>query len=96
MARPAPLGLVVFLLLSAGAASGQDATPVEVLVAQLGDSNPNARSRAAVSLGKIGPSAASAIPALLVALVEEHDAVRFGAAWASAAPPLRSRNEGVR
>ena len=55
---------------------------VEKAVLQLQDPDVEVRSRAAEALGKIGPEAAAAVPALTTALQDPDVDVRMEAAWA--------------
>jgi len=66
-----------------GTTDADVAAQVQKQIQGLKDNNPNVRSAAAVGLGKIGPGAKEAVPALSAALAKDTDAsVRSAAAWA--------------
>jgi HEAT repeat protein len=75
--------VVVVVLLSAGCGhKGGPDYSVSGLVAQLKDKDPNLRYSAARALGKYGPEAGPALPALVEALKDDSPMVRMGAAYA--------------
>jgi len=64
------------------AAAPVGARAVPVLAAGLKAKDPNARARAAMSLGRMGPEARSAVPDLAAALKDREPSVRAAAAQA--------------
>jgi HEAT repeat protein len=67
-----------------GDSFAQENPPTEInrLIKQLTDKNPEVRQKAAFALGKIGPKAEAAVPALSKALKDENFDVRWSAAEA--------------
>ncbi len=87
-----PKGILVFAWLLAGFVAAQAASPpapyrgksVSQWIDELGDKDYWVRWHATYALGRIGPDAAAAVPALerILANLDEHEYVRGGAAWA--------------
>ena len=77
-ARLAALAWVILLLGNSLATAGDD--KVEGLVRDLKNSNPGSRAMAAITLGKMGPSAKAAVPGLAEAVLDRDLNVRYCAA----------------
>jgi HEAT repeat protein len=77
--------VIVFVLLAAGCGKGEDkAYTVSGLLEMLKDQDPKVRYTAVSHLGKFGPTAKEAVPALTATLKDPDTSVRIGATYALA------------